>query len=366
MNVERLHRILLEVINEYDTYDILIKLIEVRDNLQNQVNQPQQPTYQQNLVIALKNLYDSLSASKFNEFSPSWNEIISEVSNNLNFGNGLKEQIENIFASNKITPAAALEEISDIVTKNEKFKSSIDTLITSFDNLKIGAEELDAGECELAYTIPRLFVDNKLRSLNKEIAELNFILNNISEAVTGEKQDFDVKTISSSDFLINVLIGIHVAKVLSGVVEKLVDNYKKILEIKKLRNELKLVGVPEKETKGIEDHANSLMEKAIKKIAQQIMKEYPTNDPQRKNELSNGVTIALNKIANRIDNGFNIEIRVKELPEPDEEDEITDDIEEKNEMINIIKANAKVMEFIKTSGQPILQLPENNDEKKMK
>lgn len=363
MNAERLHRILLEVKSEYENKALLDKIRAVRDNLQNQVNQPQQPAYQENLVTALKSLYEMLSTSSVNDFSPGWRQVIEEIGGAGIFGNILKERIENIFASNQITPAAALQDIILIVTKLETFKTSIDNLISAYDSLKIGAEELEGGECELAYTIPRLFVHNKLHSLNKEMTELNFILNNISEAVIGEKQDFEVKTISSSDFSIYVLIGLHVAKVISEVVEKLIENYKKILEIKKLRNELKTIGIPDKETNGIEQYANSLMQQEIEKIVKQIMSKSPQKDTGRKNELSNGVTIALNKIANRIDNGFNIEIRVKELP-PIEKEEETKETIAVAEMINIIKSNAKIMEYIKTEGQPILQLSEGNEDKK--
>ncbi len=197
-----------------------------------------------------------------------------------------------------------------------------------------------------------------MKSLNKEVAELNFILTTLSEAVTGEKTEFEVRTISSSEFLFVVSVGIYLAKVVSEVLEKIIDNYKKILEIKKLRNELKAAGVADKDTKGIEQHANNSMEIEITLLTNEIIANSPIKDNSRKNELRNGVTIALNKIANRIDCGFNIEIRVKELPEAKETEN-----KEIIEMINVIKSNSKIMEFIKSGGQPILQLTESETQK---
>lgn len=359
MNVERLNKILLEIQKEYQINQILVKLQAVRDNLQNQVNQPQQPTYQQSLVTSLVDLYSTLDTSPVNEFSPGWKQIISEIGGEDIFGINLEEAIKDIFASNQITPAAALESINKIVTKSEQFKTTIDTLILGFNDLKIGAEELEPGQCELGYMIPRLFVKNQLSSLNKEISELNFILNSLSEAVTGEKSEYEVKTISSSDFLLYVIISLHVGKVLAEAVEKIINNYKTILEIKILRNDLKSKGVPEKATKEIEEHANSRMEEEIKKIAAQIIKDnYKKADLPRKNELNNAVTIALNKIANRIDNGFNIEIRVESIPAPNADEKIEDEEQKNIDFVNSIKAAAKTMEFVKTSGQPILELKE--------
>lgn len=65
-------------------------------------------------------------------------------------------------------------------------------------------EELEPGQCELSYLIPRKFTEENLSSLKKEIAELNFILNNISVVATGEKQEFKVNTLSSSDYTLYI------------------------------------------------------------------------------------------------------------------------------------------------------------------
>jgi len=97
--------------------------------------------------------------------------------------------------------------------------------------------------------------------------------------------------------------------VLSGVaactayaVDKILTAYKKILEIKKLKLELKNHGLTAKNLKGIEQYANKLMEKEIKALIPKIMKNYNViKEPNRKNELNNLLRIILNKIANRIE-----------------------------------------------------------------
>lgn len=228
--------------------------------------------------------------------------------------------------------------------------------------MKIEKEDLKPGECEFGYMIPRKYVSNKLSSLKNEIGELNFILNHISEAVTGEQSDNEIKTISSSDFLLYVIIGLQVADVLSKAIERILNHYKQILEIKVLRNQLSSKGVPKKETEGIENHANSLMKAEIDKIAKEVLDENYTGDKTRKNELQNGLVIALNKLANRIDNGFNVEVRVEPLPEPEkkEKEKIKPELKEKMDLLQRIKESAKKIEFIETGGESILKLPENN------
>jgi hypothetical protein len=287
-------------------------------------------------------------------------QVISEISGDIEFGYNLKCKIEKIFASNAITPAKALKDIQEILKNITAFQTAITNTIGSFKTLGIESEELEEGECEFGYTIPRKYIENKLSSLKDEISELSFILNHISEAVKGEKEEFKVKTISSSDFLFYIIIGLQVADVISKATERILNQYKQILEIKSLRNQLKENGVPASKTKDIEKHVNGMMAEEIKRIAKEVVEEHYIGENGRKNELENGLVISLNKLANRIDKGFNVEIRVKPLDKPNEEDEIPEDYQEKLDLVNKIQQSAKNIEFIETKGESILGLKEKN------
>lgn len=365
MNVERLHRILIELNSDLKREKVVTHLQQVQTHLQNQVNQPNQPNHQTNLVKGLENLNKSLESSRFNGYPPGRKQIIKEIAGDLKFGLSLRDEIQTILSSNAITPAKALEDIKVILKSLQTFQTAIDNILSGFKTLQIEDEKLESGQCELGYTIPREHVENKLSELKKEINELNFILNHISEAVTGEKQEYKVKTISSSDFLLYLIIGLQVADVLSKATERILNHYKQILEIKNLRNQLKEKGVPASKTKSIETHANGMMKEEVIAIAKEVMEEhYNGGEKGRKNELENSLVIALNKLANRIDKGFNVEIRVEPLPEPSEDEETSKDYETKSGLINSIKSSSQNIEFIETGGESILELPENKDEKK--
>ncbi|MBT5788265.1 MAG: hypothetical protein HOI14_04250 [Flavobacteriaceae bacterium] len=361
MNVERLHRILLDLQKELDGINQGNLIQQVETHLQNQVNQPNQPTHQTNLVKSLENLYKALSNSKYNKYSPSWKQAIEEIAVDDLFGTRLKTKIENILSANAITPAKALEDIKEINADYKQFKSAITNTLDGFEELGIEEEILEPGECELGYTIPRDFIDNKLSSFENEIKELTFILNHISEAVEGEKQEFKIKTISSSDFLLYLIIGLQVADVLSKATERILNHYKQILEIKVLRNQLSEKGVPANKTKSVDTYANGMMESEIKKIAKEVLDEHYEGDNRRKNELENGVVFALNKLANRIDNGFNVEIRVEPLPKPNKDEEITEEQQVEIELVKSIQKSSEKIEFIETDGESILELPENGE-----
>lgn len=364
MNAERLHKILIELNDEQKEISLVAKLTELTSHLQNVVNNPAEPTYQEELSKTLKTLLSDLSNATSNSFSPAYKQVTDEIGISEFLGVQLNERLELIFSRNQITPSTALKEIKEILTLVKNFDSAISSIITGFDVLDIGKEELNPGECEAGFSIPRKFIENKLSTFSKEVSEINFILSNLSEIVIGKKEEYEVRTISSSDFLIYISISLIVANALSKILERIINTYKSILEIKNLRNQLKDKGVPAKNTKEVEKYANSLMEKEIKELSLEIVKEYyKGKDIGRRNELSNGLIISLNKIANRIDQGFNIEVRVEPLLEFEEDDKISKEDQLKIELITKIQAASNNLKFITTTGKPILKLNETNTKK---
>ena len=361
MNAEKLHRILLEIENELIEEDLLNRIRNLKEHLQNQINQPQVPSHQINFANSLQEIYDELEDSLTNDYSPGWKQIIKEIGGEYLLGEELKASLEAIFSANSITPSIALSSLEKIIGSLEKFEQGISKTIEGLSILNIGSDELSPGTCELGYLIPRSYVKNKLSSLQKEIAELSFILGNISEIAEGKKEEFEVRTISSSDFLLYVIVGLTVADILSSAIERIINNYKTILEIKTLRNQLKEKGVPSKDTKGIESYANKLMKDEIDNITAEVIEANYTGDPLRKNEISNGLRISLNKIANRIDQGFNIEIRVEALEEGDKEIKNDTDLNSKYNKLSEIQKRSKTLEYKNIYGEQILQLKENND-----
>ena len=106
------------------------------------------------------------------------------------------------------------------------------------------------------------------------------------------------------------------------------------------------------------------MEKGIDKIAVEVVNEYHKKDDKgRKNELTNAVRISLNKVANRIDQGFNIEVRVAPTPKSEDEEKENKELQKAIAAIQAATAN---MQFMKLEGQPILRLPEGKEKPKKK
>ena len=367
MNTERLNAIAQAVqqdIQKTQSENLLQQLVQ---HLQNQVNQPNQPQHQQKVSETLANLFQNLDQAPSNNFSPTWIQTIEEIGADGLLGVNLRSKIDEIFSRNQITPSVALEEIKQLYDKVVKLREAISHIISGFNLLNIGADILEEGEAEIGVLVPRDYVKNQLEDFGRELTELNQIFNTFAEVATGSRPSFEIRTISSSDLTVFLDLVPPIAACLAVAVERTIALYKKLLEIRKLHADLQEQGVPKQKLKGVKDHANELMENGFEELIPELMDEfYKGKDDARKNELTNHLRFALKKIANRIDRGFNVEIRVQPITDT-EEDESGEEVSEIAQYIEAIQSKTESLQFIKPDGDPILSLPESkSDEKKKK
>lgn len=363
MNAERLHSITRMLLDEMNQTDIVNKIKNLIDSLNNVVNQPA-PPHQQALATNLTSVYDTLTKTTIDTISPAWRQMLIELKGEQFFGKKLMFTIQEIFQRNQITPAVALDELRKLHKDIDAFKNALEKVVSSFQHLTIGDDKLKPGQCEIAMLVPRNAINNQLLELSNELKELSFVLNTFSEVATGKVDYLNIKNISSSDFSVFLDAGATFAACLSIVIERTVALYKQLLEIRKLRQDLQKQGVPDKRTEGIEHYANELMSDGIDKLSTEIIEKfYKKDDKERKNELTNAVIISLNKIANRIDKGYNFDVRVEPLSEPEAQEKAQSD-PTLLENISIIENASKNIQFMKLEGSPILNLPESKKESK--
>jgi len=251
--------------------------------------------------------------------------------------------------------------LKKVVDNVQIAQSGVIEITNGFKRFHISSEELDTGECEVGILIPRNSIDNSLVNLKKELDSLDFILKHFAEAVSSEQPKLEIRTISSSDLSFFLDYAPPAAAFLAVAVERIIAFYKRVLEIKKLRLEIKALEVPEDKLEPLDSHVNSIMDTGITEFLDEEFDNHcKIKDAGRKNELRNGIQISLNRIANRIDRGFNFEINVGYTP-PEEGDEESSENESKIDVYTQTILDAqKNMEYMKTEGEQILSLSEND------
>jgi hypothetical protein len=360
MNAERLQAIAVAVLNDLNSTKTVESLDQLTRALQNMVNQPQAAQHQQQVSGHLEELYKALSSAPSNSFSPGWKQGLKELGLHDLLGTTLQTQIQDIFAQNQITPSVALEKLQALRNQLSQYKTALEQIIAGFRLLHIGDDELKPGQCEIGILVPRSAVHNKLDEFVKDLGEIDGVFETFAELTTGKRSGFQIRSMSSSDLSVFLDVLPIVAFSLAVAVERILAVYKNILEIRKLHNDLQTQGVPKKQLKGVLEHANSLMKTEIEKLIKDLLKEYyKVKDSNRQNELAIGLRFSLDKIANRIDRGYSVEIRVQPLPE-DEVAKSKVKLEDR-QYIEKISSISENMEFLKLEGSSILTLPESSN-----
>lgn len=364
MNTTKLHIIAKALKKEMARVGSVSLVQQAVQALQNQINQPQQPNHQQQLSTHLTNLYKKLEGSPVDDFSPAWRDAMEELHVSEEFGEKLEARVRGIFEQNQITPQTALEEMKKLYEDLSGTESQLTGLVSGLDYFGVGEDELKSDECEVGIVIPRAYVKDNLKAFGTELIELEKSLLVFSELATGKREPLEIRQISSTELSVFLDYIPEIGACIAIAVERIVSLYKQLLEIKKLKKELVAQEVPEDKLSGIEEHAASIVSPKLDELANELMEKYGSHlDPARKNEVSTEVRHSLNKIANRIDRGFNIELRVSEQAQDDEAEE-TEDAQAQAAARQQILDSASSIEYLEQVGEPVLFLPENSDEPK--
>ena len=263
MNIEKLNSLANDIVIENKKLQFVAKFQNILNTLQNVIAQPQQPQHQKNLANQLNELKGALATSLVDKLSPAWYQVLVELQIENILGVKLIERIDNIFSKNQITPANAKTELDKIFTTLNQKMNGFTNIVSGLKTLNIGLDKLEEGECEIGVLIPREYINNDLGKLGDEIKELTFIFSNYSELIIGKKESFQIRNISTSEPLITVTTVTAIVVGVAKSISWLIDNYKKLLEIKKLKTELNKQGLSDESLQGVIDHSNNFMEKSI-------------------------------------------------------------------------------------------------------
>lgn len=230
MNAERLHAIAKALIDDFESTNAVTYVQQLQSSLQNQVNAPQEPSYQQQVASSLENIYTTLASSSANDFPPIWRQTAEAIGAEGLLGSDLADSFRLIFERNQITPSVALSEVTEIATRLSAFEQRLRQLTESLEFLNVGSEELESGEAEVGVLIPRPSVHEDLAELGQEFVKLQKVLAPFQELVTGSRPPMKVSSISSTDFGVFLDIDPKTAACIAVAVERVVAFYKQILE----------------------------------------------------------------------------------------------------------------------------------------
>lgn len=360
MNTQRLHAIANAVEAE-----ISAGSLNSLQELVTALRQAAQDPSQQPAVSAMREqLGGQLRQAPSNGFSPAWREALTELGIADLLGDSLLARVEAIFQRNEITLNTAADELEPYAERLAGLNEALDRIRLGFNYFEIRAEELAPGEFEVGFLIPREAVDADLGELGDEFMKIKRILGPFLELSTGTRPDIRVRSLSSSEFQVFLDSLPATALLLATTIERIISAYEKVMNIRLARQQLADAGASDATLGSVTEEADTKMGAEIEEFVEDLLEQADSLEKGRANELRKELRDSLNSLANRIDRGYNLEIRAGELPEPEEESEGPASDPRETELrgtVAAVRAAQERIKFAELSGKPILELPEAED-----
>lgn len=311
MNTERLFEILSQIDQQVAETGLVQKLDQLIEFIGQQVGDPSNASHQQNFANARKDLSATLSGSWFARLTPLETEVLDQMGLTYLVGNRLPNRLTVLMRENGMLPAVVRDEFSSI---SEQIKSKLATTRQTkknLDSLGFAAESLEPQTGELAYRIPRPAIDDRYESFLSDAEFYKSFASTMSEIVLGQTPELKLRGLSSSAFSIFLSIDPQVVAFIVLAIERVLNGYKTLLEVRVLRDQLKERAVPEDVLAQLEKNTEERMERVFRQALDSAIKEIKAQaKKERLNELKNHATILLRQLIESMERGYEVDARV--------------------------------------------------------
>ena len=318
MHLGRFHDTLLYLQAEIASSKILDQFDQLITHLSGYINSPTDATAQQ-YKTTLAVLKNTLIPADGPILPPSYRAVVDHIGGRRLTGEGLWQTIEATLRENNVIPAKALTDLQVLRAELGTFVQHVNNVLAAFTIFEVEHAVLEPGGFELGLSIPRSATGQHVEDLAKELSWIDQLLKAFSELVGEGRVSARVRTISSTDWQFFIDQTVLLAPVIAICVERILEMLKKNLEIKKLTKDLETKSLPEVITRQIDEHVQTALRDGIRAIAEELVANFgKTVVSDRKNELTTDLTIGLLRLAKRINQGAEVEVRAAppELPPP--------------------------------------------------
>jgi hypothetical protein len=322
VNVEELREIAESLLAHARDTGVVASLEQLKQAVQQQVSNPQDPSVQSSVADSRNQLAESLRSGEADEFNARWRRLVTEMGIGILLPDDSLRRLEDLFLQNQVTPQVVNEGVSEMSEQISSAVSQLTSLVEALASLNLESSGLRPGEFEAAVVIPRAAVDNSLTGLGRELQELEELMRPFVESDVGSPPPLEVRQIASSDFLAAVLLTPGAAVLLSKAIDGVLAVYERVLRIRKLRQELREAGLTEETIENVEQDATELVDREIPSIVREAMEGASTlTTDSRRHEIEIALTHSVRGIARRVDHGFRMTVRAGPLPEADEDED---------------------------------------------
>jgi hypothetical protein len=331
----------------FDELDARLKLqanLEaVQTALTNLVNQPAMPQYQTALADALT-MFKQSAVKLEGSATPSQLAALETMGGRHFFEPSIADEVTASIQTNAMTPSVARDFVQNLASKRSEFLSTIRAAKQGLEKLGIQSSTLQVGNADLAFLIPRDIFKNQLGPFAKELTFISRLMEHFSEAILGEAAPVELEQLSSSVPTVALAASVGVISVLATIVNKFLDAWKEIEEIRQMRTKLSEMGVGKTARDELTEEVSTTVDRVVEESTELVLVHYKGN-PERKNELTNAIRQDTHRLFGQIERGLTVEFRAAPTKEQESE---------QGKALANISDLARVIKFPEIAKEPML------------
>lgn len=355
MDVERA----LSVLTNFATELTQKRIVDQLQTLVSSAQQQSNPSNDENFKNQLAALVATLNTTESNTWSPSQRRLLDQLKLSQCTGTGLRLRLEQILTVDGLTRSLAAQKLSQLLDSVRAAQNSSTQISTAFTQLGITPRSDIMERCEVAILLPVTQNRNTLEWFDADLDGFNKLLKNINEITGSPGTSPRVVGLSTGSWDVWVDMGIRAADILIKAMSALLSLRKNVAELRGTGNTLKPSTDTAQIVELIEALAKNRIEQGLDQIAVDIVNKSTSLDGDRKNELTNALSINVRFLAKKLDEGARLEINPpKELPQSEQQDKSPREISELRNTLDSIKGAAPLIAQMESAETPVLMLSE--------
>lgn len=368
MNVTQLFLISSYIRKDIDNTAIISKVDALIAALANQISTPNE---QNNILVSQARAVvdEAINLSEFDRIPRTWRKNLEELGLSELLGYALSEKIADIFQRNQITIVDAKNALQAIRKRIFEFGEHSKKLEASLSYLGFAPDALAPDEAVLSVVIPRLAIQSDLSRLSQDLKKIGGDISFLSEMAGEGRPPVTIKTISTTDPLFILTIGVTTLLLLLTVVEKIQSVIESTYKLRKLKAEAQQT----KADAAVIDLLNKQIEREINEglidVEKFLFERYASGDKRREKELKIESKKVLVDIARWLDNGYQFDGDAGDVleaagseGETTNEPEVSKRIDVRRKQVGELREISQKIRYRELPEEAVLHLPPSSDE----
>lgn len=359
MNIEQVYSAAVIVTDLLNKQKVIETLGEIVNSLRARVGDPGNASHQEQFSTAFDKLRKDAKKDYSEIIDPDTFNVLEELNVDGILPEKIFESVKEELSENQFTLDIALKNIESLYAEINNDIEHLNHIIASTQWFNLEREDLPNNTASLTFIVPRDEIESRIDLFQEEVKHLNRLSGVFSEISYGHRVHAQIRSISSSDLVITIVLGALAAKYLSEAVKNFVDSYKTVYQLQGNVDALTTT-LPENLVEQMKEYIDGKIDSVIEDYVENRLNEVIDKklDKGRKAEVKSEAKHLLKQVARRIDRGFRYIISLGKKSEEDKEnpDDILEDTDRKE-----VVANAKFISMFKKIGAPLLSLEDSSD-----